>query len=104
VKATSDQIVFIYARAWKGSPMPLAIKRVKVSDLPTLILLDETMAMSPMATLANTPEIEVVARVSTDGTAQTKVGDWQAKQGPISMKAIPEKIELQINEQVKTDK
>lgn len=98
-KTRSDQIVFIYARAWKGSPMPLAIARVRVSDLPTSVTLDETMAMSPMATLANTPEIEVVARVSTDGTAQTKPGDWQITQGPISMKAIPEKIELQINEQ-----
>ncbi|MES2826147.1 MAG: c-type cytochrome biogenesis protein CcmI [Pseudomonadota bacterium] len=98
-KTRADQIVFIYARAWKGSPMPLAIARVRVSDLPTSVMLDETMAMSPMATLANTPEIEVVARVSTDGTAQTKPGDWQVTQGPISMKAIPEKIELLINEQ-----
>ncbi len=101
VKSRPDQIVFIYARAWKGSPMPLAIARVRVSDLPQLVSLDETMAMSPMATLANTPEIEVVARISTDGTAQTKPGDWQVTQGPISMKAIPEKIDLQINEQYK---
>ncbi len=102
VKAKPDQIVFIYARAWQGSPMPLAITRIKVSELPKLVTLDETMAMSPMATLANTPNIEVVARVSSDATAQTKVGDWQIKQGPISMKAIPEKIELKINEQVQT--
>ena len=102
VKATPDQTVFIYARAWKGTPMPLAIVRVKVSELPKLITLDETMAMSPTATLANTSDIEIVARVSNDGTAQTKVGDWQAKQGPISMKAIPEKIELRINEKVES--
>lgn len=100
-KTRPDQIVFVYARAWKGSPMPLAIARIRVSDLPTLVMLDETMAMSPMATLANTPEIEVVARVSTDGTAQAKPGDWQVTQGPISMKAIPEKIDLHINEQHK---
>jgi cytochrome c-type biogenesis protein CcmH len=103
VKATPDQIVFIYARAWQGSPMPLAIARVKVSELPTTVMLDETMAMSPMASLATATDIEVVARVSTDGTAQTKAGDWQAKQGPISMKAVPEKIELLVNEQVKVE-
>jgi cytochrome c-type biogenesis protein CcmH len=103
VKASPDQIVFIYARAWQGSPMPLAIARVKVSELPTTITLDESMAMSPMASLAIATDIEVVARVSTDGTAQTKVGDWQAKQGPISMKAVPEKIELLVNDQVKAE-
>jgi cytochrome c-type biogenesis protein CcmH len=83
--------------------MPLAILRVKVSELPKLVTLDETMAMSPMATLANTPTVEVVARISTDGTAQTKVGDWQVKQGPISMKEIPEKIELNIKERVTSE-
>jgi cytochrome c-type biogenesis protein CcmH len=103
VKASPDQIVFIYARAWQGSPMPLAIARVKVSELPTTVTLDESMAMSPMASLATATDIEVVARVSTDGTAQTKVGDWQAKQGPISMKAVPEKIELLVNDQVKAE-
>jgi len=103
VKSSPDQTVFIYARAWKGTPMPLAIARVKVSDLPTTVTLDESMAMSPMASLANATDIEVVARISTDGTAQTKVGDWQAKQGPISMKAVPEKVDLTINEQVKAE-
>lgn len=103
VKASPDQTVFIYARAWKGTPMPLAIARVKVSDLPTTITLDESMAMSPMASLAKATDIEVVARISTDGTAQTKVGDWQAKQGPISMNAIPEKVELKISEQVQPE-
>ncbi|HWV15686.1 MAG TPA: c-type cytochrome biogenesis protein CcmI [Cellvibrio sp.] len=100
VKAAPEQTVFIYARAWKGTPMPLAIARVKVSDLPTQITLDESMAMSPAASLATATEIEVVARISSDGSAQTKAGDWQAQQGPISVKAIPEKLELQINSQV----
>lgn len=99
-KATSDQVVFVYARAWKGSPMPLAIARIKVSDLPTTIQLDETMAMSPAASLATATEIEVVARISAAGSAKAEVGDWLAKQGPISMKAVPEKIDLQINEQI----
>ncbi len=103
VKASPDQVVFVYARAWKGTPMPLAIMRLKVSDLPKLVTLDETMAMSPMATLANTADIEVLARVSADGSAQTKVGDWQAKLGPISMASVPEKIELLINEQVSAE-
>lgn len=103
VKTNPDQTVFVYARAWKGSPMPLAITRIKVSDLPTTIQLDETMAMSPATSLATATEIEVVARISPSGSAKAEVGDWLAKQGPISMSAVPEKIDLQINEQISAD-
>lgn len=99
-RAKPDQIVFIYARAWKGSPMPLAISRVKVADLPKLVVLDETMAMSPATSLATASEIEVVARISPEGSAQAKVGDWQAKQGPISMNSKPQQLQLEINEQL----
>lgn len=102
-KVSPDQAVFIYARAWQGSPMPLAISRLKVKDLPVTIQLDETMAMAPTASLANATDIEVVARVSPSGSAKAEVGDWQAKQGPISMKAVPEKISLEINEVITAD-
>ncbi|MET0356017.1 MAG: c-type cytochrome biogenesis protein CcmI [Cellvibrio sp.] len=102
-KVTQDQVVFVYARAWQGSPMPLAIARIKVRDLPTTIQLDETMAMSPAASLATATDIEVVARVSASGSAKAEVGDWLGKQGPISMKAVPELLKLEINEQFAGD-
>jgi cytochrome c-type biogenesis protein CcmH len=100
VKVAGDQVVFIYARAWKGSPMPLAINRLKVSELPKTITLDETMAMSPAASLATVADIEIVARISPEGAAQAKIGDWQASQGPISMSAIPKTLNLVITEQL----
>jgi cytochrome c-type biogenesis protein CcmH len=100
VKANPDQTLFVYARAWQGSPMPLAIARIKVSDLPTTIQLDETMAMSPASSLANAGDIEVVARISPSGSAKAEVGDWLAKQGPISMQSVPDQVVLEINEQV----
>lgn len=100
VSANPDQIVFIYARAWQGSPMPLAIARIKVSELPKTIQLDETMAMSPAASLATASDIEVVARISPAGSAKAQVGDWQAKQGPISMKSVPDLVQLEINQQL----
>ena len=102
-KVTQDQVVFVYARAWQGSPMPLAIARIKVKDLPTTIQLDETMAMSPAASLATAADVEVVARVSPSGSAKAEVGDWLAKQGPISMKSVPQVIQLEINEQFTGD-
>ena len=102
-KVTQDQVVFVYARAWQGSPMPLAIARIKVRDLPTTIQLDETMAMSPAASLATATDIEVVARVSPSGSAKAEVGDWLGKKGPISMKSVPPVIQLEINEQFAGD-
>ena len=99
-KVSPEQAVFIYARAWQGSPMPLAISRLKVKDLPVTIQLDETMAMTPTASLANATDIEVVARISPAGSAKAEVGDWQVKQGPISMKSLPEFLPLEINEQL----
>jgi len=102
-KVTQDQVVFVYARAWQGSPMPLAIARIKVRDLPTTIQLDETMAMSPASSLATATDIEVVARVSPSGSAKAEVGDWLGKKGPISMKSVPAVIQLEINEQFTND-
>lgn len=103
VKANPDQTLFVYARAWQGSPMPLAIARIKVSDLPTTVTLDETMAMSPASSLATAGDIEVVARISATGSAKAEVGDWLAKQGPIAMTAVPDQVVLEINEQLSAE-
>ncbi len=100
VDAPGDQLVYVYARAWQGSRMPLAITRINVADLPATIILDETMAMSTMASLAQADQVEVVARISEDGTATAKPGDWQVSVGPLDMDALPETTELVIAEKL----
>ena len=80
--------------------MPLAINRVQVSQLPLTITLDESMAMSPQFTLANASQIEVVARISEDGSATAKPGDWQVSQGPIDINQLPESINLVIEKRM----
>ena len=100
VTAKPDQLVYVYARAWQGAKMPLAINRVQVSQLPLTITLDESMAMSPQFTLANASQIEVVARISEDGSATAKPGDWQVSQGPIDINQLPESINLVIEKRM----
>lgn len=100
VTAKPDQLVYVYARAWQGAKMPLAINRVQVSQLPLTITLDESMAMSPQFTLANASQIEVLARISEDGSATAKPGDWQVSQGPIDINQLPESINLVIEKRM----
>jgi len=92
--------VFIYARAWQGMPMPLAIKRVQVKDLPIEVTLTEAMAMAPGMSIASFEKLELVARVSAAGSAMSKPGDWQASKGPISNSPADSVTSLVISSQI----
>jgi cytochrome c-type biogenesis protein CcmH len=81
-KASPGDTVFIFARAAQGPRMPLAIKRVHVSDLPTDFTLDDSMAMSPEFKLSNFAEVNVGARISKTGNAMPQPGDLRGTAGP----------------------
>jgi cytochrome c-type biogenesis protein CcmH len=76
-QAKPDDVVLIFARAAEGSRMPLALMRTQVKDLPFSFTLDETMAMSPAATLASTQKVIVGARVSKSGQPMPQPGDLE---------------------------
>lgn len=96
VSFTPDQTVFVYARAWQGPKMPLAIKRISASELPITVTLTESMSMMEGMTIATVDAIELVARLSTDGSPTTKPGDWQASIGPVQQSAFDQSYQLQI--------
>lgn len=100
VDARADQIVFVYARAWQGAKMPLAVARVPVSELPKRVLLTEAMAMTPAMSLGSVDSVEVIARISQDGTAAAKAGDWQGSFGPVDMKSVPSDLSVKIDQKV----
>lgn len=94
-----EHAVFVYARAWQGAPMPLAIARIKVKDLPAEIELSEAMAMAPGMSIASFPQLELVARVSASGQAIPQAGDWQSTLGPVANSST-EQHRIEINTQI----
>ena len=78
-KTNPEDTLFIFARAVNGPPMPLAIVRKQVKDLPLTVSLDDSMAMMPSARMSNFEKIYISARISKSGTAQTEAGDIQGR-------------------------
>jgi cytochrome c-type biogenesis protein CcmH len=97
IEAPPNATVYVYARAWQGSPMPLAIKKMKFSDFPTQVVLDETMAMNPQMGLSSVPEVEVVARVSLSGQPTPAAGDYEGTLGPVATAKQPDPLNLTID-------
>jgi cytochrome c-type biogenesis protein CcmH len=82
-KASPDDLVFIYAKATSGPPMPLAAARKQVKDLPLTIELDDSMAMMAQMKLSAYPEVVVGARISLSGSPSAKSGDLEGEVSPV---------------------
>ena len=86
-KVSPDDVVFVFARAAEGSRMPLAILRKQVRDLPLTFTLDDSMSMSPAATLSGADQVIVGARISRTGQAIPQSGDIEGHSPPIKVGA-----------------
>ncbi|HMV18425.1 MAG TPA: hypothetical protein PKC56_11020 [Rhodocyclaceae bacterium] len=83
VHAAPDDTVFIFARAFDGPRMPLAVIRTKASALPMDFTLDDSLAMSPDLRLSGAAQLRIEARVSRSGDALARPGDFTASVGPV---------------------
>lgn len=76
--------LYIFARAEKGPPMPLAAMKARASELPLEFSLDDSMAMAPGLELSAFPRVVVMARVSRAGTPAAQAGDLQGASQPVA--------------------
>ncbi|HEX5123665.1 MAG TPA: c-type cytochrome biogenesis protein CcmI [Rhodanobacteraceae bacterium] len=82
-KLDPQATLFVFARAASGPPMPLAIQRLKASQLPATVTLDDSMSMMPAMRLSKFPQVVVGARVSKSGNAMPQSGDLQTLSSPL---------------------
>lgn len=93
-QAKPDEAVFIFARAVDGPPLPLAVVRATVKDLPIRFTLDDSMSMAPTAKLSMHKQVVVSARVSRSGQAMPQPGDLIGTVQPVTVGATGVQVRI----------
>ncbi|OUS27935.1 c-type cytochrome biogenesis protein CcmI [Thalassotalea sp. 42_200_T64] len=94
--AGDDKTVFVYATATSGPRMPLAAVKIKASDLPITIVLDDSQAMTAQMNLSSVDKVNVYAVVSMQGDVGIKAGDYKSQLMSVDVMAT-EKLTLTID-------
>lgn len=76
-KIPPGAVLFVFAKAENGPPMPLAVHRGPAGTFPAEITLDDSMAMTPAMKLSQFDRWVVTARLSQSGEAKAQSGDLQ---------------------------
>jgi len=76
-----DKTVFIYAVSSdaKHGRMPVAAVKLRASDLPVTVVLNDSKAMTPQAKISDVPQVNIYAVVSASGSVGVKSGDYKAE-------------------------
>src|SRR5690606_33277496 len=85
VRLRGDAVVFVIARAAGGPPMPVAVERHALQDLPLDIVLDDDDSPMPTAKLSSLTQIELVARISATGSANRAEGDIESAAATVKL-------------------
>ena len=95
VRLRGDAQVFVVAREPGGAPMPVAVEKHAVSELPFTATLDDADSPMPTRKLSQLHEVELVARLSASGNAMPQDGDIESAPVRVALPAR-EPVELVI--------
>jgi len=77
-KAQPEDIIFVFAKATQGPPMPLAAVKMRVKDMPIDVVLDDSQAMMPNMKISSFKQVAISARVSKSGSPTGQKGDLES--------------------------
>lgn len=90
-------VLFVFAKAIAGAPMPAAVVKLPVSAFPLQVQLTQANAMLADYSLANLSEALIVARVSLDGNVATAAGELQGEQQITLRQGQDQQVTIEIN-------
>jgi cytochrome c-type biogenesis protein CcmH len=94
----TDATVFVIARDPAQPSPPIAVSRIRLSEMPAIVELGDGNSMVPGRELSGFAKFELVARVSISGQPGQQPGDWFGAQ--IVIPAESPTIVLSIDQQV----
>lgn len=77
-RVAGNASVFVIARVPNGPPMPVAVEKHSVQELPFTATLDDSDGPMPMQKLSALQDVEVIARLSVSGNAMPQPGDLES--------------------------
>jgi cytochrome c-type biogenesis protein CcmH len=95
-RVAPNDVVFVYARAPAGPPMPVAAVRLQASQLPLTVTLDDATSLMPGTRLSQFPEVRIEARVAKGGTAAAARGDLRGEVTGVKV-GTPEAVAVVVN-------
>ncbi len=98
VRLPATTTVFLIVRSSNGSPMPLAVKRFALSDLPLEVTLSDADAMMPGSSIGGAGSVEVIARASVSGNVKAEPGDYEARSGALRIAELAMPVVLVISQ------
>ncbi|GAA5009658.1 tetratricopeptide repeat protein [Pseudoluteimonas lycopersici] len=93
VRLRGDAQVFVIAREPGGAPMPVAVEKHALSELPFTATLDDGDSPMPTRKLSQLHEVELIARLSASGNAMPQEGDVES--APVRV-ALPAKAPVEL--------
>lgn len=84
VRLPDEGILFVSVHSADGAPMPIAAKRLPLSQFPLKVELTDADSMIPERLLSSLSEVMFKARIDLDGNVMTKEG-WSGQSSPISL-------------------